>query len=111
MGQGITYCGVNTYFHNGRAEKAIRYLQTMARKMIICAKGRWTEVIHMSLWPCALQMAVQVHNNFPKAVDDSSRLEAFTRISVSHKSSHYHTFDCPAYILTMEAEQGRAKKW
>ena len=39
MGQGITYCGVNAHFQNGRAEKAIRDLQTMARKMILHAKG------------------------------------------------------------------------
>ena len=56
-------------------------------------------------------MAVNVHNNVPNAADASSRLEAFARITVSIKSSHYHTFGCPAYMLTTEAEQGRAKKW
>ena len=39
MGQGIKYCGVNAHFQNGRAEKAIRYLQTMARKIILHAEG------------------------------------------------------------------------
>ena len=111
MGQVITYCGLNTHFQNGRAEKAIRDLQTMARKMILRAKGRWPEAIHLSLWPYALRMAVHVHNNFPNAVDAISRLGAFARIAVSPKSSHYHTFGCPAYMLTTEADQGRAKKW
>ena len=40
MGQGITYCGVNTHFQNGYAEKDIRYLQSMARKRILYAKGQ-----------------------------------------------------------------------
>ena len=92
MGQGITYCGVNAHFQNGCAEKAIRDLQTMARKMILHAKGRWPEAIHLSLWPYALRMTVHVHNNVPNAADASSRLEAFARIAVSPKSSHYNTF-------------------
>ena len=56
-------------------------------------------------------MAVHVHNNVPNAADDSSRLEAFVRITVCPKSSHYHTFGCPAYMLTTESDQGRAKEW
>ena len=56
-------------------------------------------------------MAVHVNENVPNAVDASSRLEAFVWISVSPKSSNYHTFGCPAYMLATEAEQGRAKKW
>ena len=111
MGQGITYCGVNAHFQNGRAEKAIRDLQTMARKMLLHAKGRWPEAIHLSLWPYAMRMAVHVHNNVPHNEDASSRLESFARIAVSPKSSHYHTFGCPVFALTTEAEQGKAKKW
>ena len=38
MGQGITYCGVNMHFQNGRDEKAIRDLQTMVRNIILHAK-------------------------------------------------------------------------
>ena len=81
------------------------------RKIILHEKGQWLEAIHMSLWTYVLQMAVHMHNNVPNAADDSSRLQAFTRISVSFKSSHYHTFGCPVYMLTTEAEQGRSKKW
>ena len=95
MGQGITYCGVNARIQNGRAEKAIRDLQTMAQKIILHAKGRWPEAINMSLWPYALQMAVHVHNNVPNAAYDSSHLEAFARIAVYPKSLNYHTFGCP----------------
>ena len=95
MGQGITYCGVKAHLQNGRAEKAIRYLQTMTQNIILHAKGTWREAIHLSLWPYALRMAVYIHNNAPNAADASSRLEAFVRIAVSPKSSHYHTFGCP----------------
>ena len=40
MGQVITYCGINVHFQNGRAKKAIRDLQTMAKKMLLRTKGR-----------------------------------------------------------------------
>ena len=99
------------HFQNGHAEKAIRDLHTMARKMILHAKGRWPEEINLSLWSYALIMAINVQNNVPNAADASSRLEEFARIAVSPKSSHYHTFGCSAYMLTTEAEQGRAKIW
>ena len=56
-------------------------------------------------------MVVHVHKNVYNAADASSHLEAFARITVSPKSSHYHTFGCLAYMLTTEAKQGRAKKW
>ena len=56
-------------------------------------------------------MTVQVHKNFPNTKDSRSRLEAFAQIGVSPKLIHYHTFGCPEYMLTTEAEQGRAKKW
>ena len=111
MVKGITYCGVNAHFQNGRAEKASRDLQTMAQKIIQHAKGLWPKAINLSLWPYALQMAVHVHNNVPNAADASSRLEEFARVAVSPKSSHYHIFGFPAYILATEAEQGRANKW
>ena len=39
MVQGITYCGVHKNSQNRRADKDTRYLQTMARKMILHAKG------------------------------------------------------------------------
>ena len=48
---------------------------------------------------------------WPFTYPTSSRLEAFARIAVSPKSSHYHTFGCTEYMLTTEAEQGRANKW
>ena len=83
----------------------------MTRKMILHAKGRWSETINLYLRSYALRMDVHVHNNFPNSADASSRLETFTRIVVPPNSSHYHTFSFPAYMITTEAEQGRFKKW
>ena len=83
----------------------------MARTMLLHAKGRWPNAIHLALWPYVMRMAVHVQNNVPNNIDGSSRLEAFARISVAPKASHYHTFGCPIFALTTEAESGKAKKW
>ena len=109
--QGISYCAVNAHFQNGRAEKAIRDLQTTPRTMILHAKGRWVDAIHLSLWPYAMRLATHIHNNLPKTEDGSSRIEAFARIPISPKLSHYHTFGCPVYQLTTKAHGGMAGKW
>ena len=111
MGQTITYCGVNAHFQNGKAEKAIRDIQTAARTMLLHAKSRWPDAIHLSLWPYAMRMAVHIHNNVPNNEDGSSRLEAFARISVSPKADHYHTFGCPVYRLTTKAATNKSAKW
>ena len=79
--------------------------------MLLHAKGRWPTAIHLALWPYAMRMAVHVHNNVPNNPDGSSRLEVFAQISGVPKASHYHTFGCPVFALTTEAESGKAKKW
>ena len=58
-----------------------------------------------------MQISVCVQNNVPNTADASSRLETFAHISVSPKSSHYHTFYFSAYMITIEADQSRANKW
>ena len=83
----------------------------MVWKIILHAKGQCTKAIHLYMWPYALQMDIHMHNNLPNAADVSSCLEAFARIAVSPKSSHYHTFGCPAYMITTEAKKRRANKW
>ena len=110
MGPGITYYGVNAHFQNGPAEKAIRYLQTISQHMILHAKGRWTKSINLSLWTYVFRIAIHLHKNVPNAADASSRLEAFLRIDVSPKSSHYHNFGCSAFTLITEADQGEIQE-
>jgi hypothetical protein len=54
--QSISYCGVNAHFQNGIAERAIRDITEAARTMLL---------LHLSLWPYAIRMAVHVHNTTP----------------------------------------------
>ena len=55
-------------------------------------------------------MAMNVHKNLPNDGDAISHLDAFTQITVYPKSSHYHTFGCPAFVLTKGYKQRKDKK-
>ena len=109
-GQTISYCAAYAHFQNGKAEKAIQDVQDMARTMLLHAKARWPDAIHLSLWPYAMRMAIHIMNHLPDEADGSSRIEKFSRVEVQAKMQHFHTFGCPVYALTPEAENAKAKK-
>ena len=75
--QTITYCGVNAHFQNSISEKAIQYIQTAARKILLHAKYRCTNANHLPLCPHTMRMAIHIHNNVPNITDITSPLEAF----------------------------------
>jgi hypothetical protein len=49
--QRLTFCGVNTHFQNGIAERAIRDISERARKQLLHARARWPAAVHFALWP------------------------------------------------------------
>ena len=79
--------------------------------MLLHANPRLPDVIHLSLWPYVMRMAVHIHDNVPNSTDGTSRLEAFMQIEVYPRSDQYHTFGCPVYHLTTQAATGKAKNW
>jgi len=44
--QFLTFCGINTHFQNGIAEKAIPDLRESARKQLLHAQHCWPAAIH-----------------------------------------------------------------
>ena len=83
----------------------------MARTMLLHARARWPEAVHLSLWPYAMRTAVEIMNSMPRNNDGSSRLESFARIQIQPKMQHFHTFGCPVYALTNQAEASKVRKW
>ncbi len=63
--QPIDFCGVDTHHQNGIAECHIRTIIEHARMIIIHAMIQWPEIIHVSSWPYAKQLAIDIHNNTP----------------------------------------------
>jgi hypothetical protein len=111
-GQRLTFCGVNTHFQNGRADKAIRDLSESARKQLLHAQARWPSAIHLSLWPYALRTAVALHNTLPTLEGGISRLEHFSSILVGVKLRNLHVFGAPVFALSNELSSGSSlPKW
>ncbi len=61
--QWLTFCGINSHFQNGIAEKAIHDLRESARKQLLHAWHQWPAALHLALWPYALRYAVYLHNS------------------------------------------------
>ena len=54
-GQIIGYCAAYAYFQSGKAEKAIWDVQDMARTILLHAKAKWLDAVHLSLWSHAMR--------------------------------------------------------
>lgn len=61
--QGITYCGVNTHWQNGVAERKIRDLKEQVRTMLLHTEHHWPEATNTSLRPYALRRACMIFND------------------------------------------------
>ena len=83
--QTMTYCGVNAYFQNGKAENRKRYLQDQTRKQLQHAKSRWPSAVKLALWPYASRQATHLRNCLQDKEDASSLLERFSKISIAPK--------------------------
>ena len=110
--QTISFCGVNSHFQNGIAEKRIRDLQEKARTALLHAQNRWKEAIHVSLWPFALTEANNVLINVPSRPNGASMIEEFTGVPISPSLKHFHVFGCPVYALNSNLQGGKQiSKW
>ena len=108
-GQTISFCGVRAHFQNGIAEKRIRDLQERARTMLIHAQNKWPTAIDTALWPYAIRLTCDIDNNTYLQRINQSRSEAFSGTQIKPKLSHFHTFGCPAYVLSSTDAIGKGK--
>lgn len=112
--QGISYCGVNAHFQNGRAKKKIHDLQDAARTCLLSANRKWPEAITINLWPYAIRYAGDVHNHVPRKEQKRSPIQIF---SDSDQTDRYnircfHVFGCHVYVLNTKLQAGqKGKKW
>jgi hypothetical protein len=84
-------------------------LQERARTMLIHASNKWPKAINASLWPYAMRLACSIDNHtFDKRINQS-RIEAFTETEVRPNLRHFHTFSCPAYVLTSSNPKSTGK--
>ena len=83
--QGLSYCGINTHFQNGIAERRIRDLQEQMRTLMLYAMNKWKRMILICLWPYAMRHVNDAVNSTPRKVEDLSLLEKFSGVNVTPK--------------------------
>jgi len=106
--QSISFCGVNSHFQNGIAEKRIRDLQERARTILIHAQNRWKGVIHVSLWPYGLNEANNVIIPLPSDSRGTSMIERFTGVPVLPSLREFYVWGCPVFALHNDLQNGIA---
>jgi hypothetical protein len=93
-------------------KKAIRDLQDAARTMMLHAQRHWPSAITTNLWPYAINMAADVHNNLPSVGQEATPLELFSGSKVNPSMRHFHHFGCPVYVLNSKMASGKKlPKW
>ena len=111
--QGVSYAGVNAHFQRGVAERRIGVLQSLTWTMLLHASARWPEAINNHLWPYALRLANEAHNEAPTKGNKRSPVEIFTKTAVMPDLKHWRPFGCPVYVLdtALQNTTGIKHKW
>ena len=107
------HCGFGAHFQNGRAEKQIRDLREIARKLLIHGMARWPHAITVNLWPYALRTANDQMNLIQIDLQGKSRIEKFSQVQVAARLKDFHTWGCPVFVLDgrLQSDPGGVPKW
>ena len=113
--QQQTFSGVGAKHQNGRAERSIQTIMSMARTFMIHVALHWDEQGSdaVALWPFAVRHAVWLHNRLPNAVTGLSPLEILSGTRSDHRDLlRTHVWGCPVYVLDPKLQDGqKIPKW
>jgi transposase InsO family protein len=87
--QITTYAGVGAHHHNGKAERSIQTIMSMARTMMLHAAIHWPDMVDdVSMWHMAVQYAVHIYNHIPNPSSGLSPANVFTRLRIPLSKLH-----------------------
>ena len=88
-------------------------MQELARSMLIHANRRWPKAIDAHLWPHAVRLANDAHNEAVGRDGSPSPLEKFSQSSVEPNSKHWKPLGCPVYVLdtALQSDKVIKHKW
>lgn len=112
--QELTFCGVGAHHQNGITERAIKDVTLILRTLLLHAMRYWPEYIATMLWPFAAKCAQDRINNLQANLDHETPDMWFSGVCwVNVQLKHYHTFDCPVYILDsrLQSNPKGVPKW
>ena len=111
--QQMRFSGAHAHHQNGKAERSIGTIFSLAGAMMTHAWTRWPERQDSSLWPLAVSHAVHVWNMLPNPSNGLSPEDVFSGSLVPmDRLSRLHVWGCPAYVLDPTVAEGRKlPKW
>ena len=107
------FAGVGAHHHNGVAERAIQTIMSLARTMMLHSAIHWPERADPSLWPMAVEYAINLHNHMPNLTTGLSPHDLFTRTRWPQSKLHdFHVWGCPIYVLNKKIADGhKLPRW
>lgn len=105
--QNLKLSGVGSQHQNGKAERSIRTVFSLARAMMIHSALYWPDSHDLSHWPMAVNHAVWILNNLP-GDDGLSAEEKFSGqklFNYDHLRST-HVWGAPVYVLDPALQNG-----
>ena len=107
-GQQLELSGVGGQHQNGRAERSIRTVFSLARALLIHSALYWPDAHDLELWPFAVDYAVWILNNLPDE-DGLSPLEKFSRQKFNNYNHlrRSHVWGAPMYVLDPKLQDGQ----
>jgi hypothetical protein len=109
--QTISFCGVNAHHQNGISERRIGDLTNHTCAMLIDAHHH-NPYIKDTLWPFALGLASGQDRILPCKANHMSPIEKFSGMSIRPRTSHFHPFGSPTFVLSSPLQAGNSQpKW
>ena len=113
--QQQTFSGVGAKHQNGRAERSIQTIMSIACTFMIHVSLHWDEQGSdaVELWPFAVCHAVWLYNHLPNGVTGLSPMEIVTGTRSDQRYLlHTHVWGCPVYVLDPKLQDGKKiPKW
>ena len=122
--QTISFCGVNVYYQNDKAERCICDVTTGTRLSLIYASHHCTTAIDAPLWTLAMKNYINLRNKIPKSYNQGSKVgrkklsDTFTSSPLSLFSGSettadfkkFHSFRPHVYILEPKLQDCQSHK-
>ena len=111
LNQAGTFCRVGSHHQNALVEQYIQQITKMGRTVLLHAKRDWKEAIGTILWPFAIKAVEDMRNDLKLNEKGWAPIHHYSKLFSNIEIKHWHTWDCPVFVLDTKAQSGHLPKW